>query len=82
MKIRAAAPPAQRNADPRAGAITSNGTPPALENATVLGTEVPTRGCVFERSAWGFFPVCLGHKSPFKLMGSRARTKRGLHGCI
>ncbi|CAI9590004.1 unnamed protein product [Staurois parvus] len=42
-KIHAAAPPAQRIADPRVGAISSNGTPPALGNAIVLGTEVPVR---------------------------------------
>ncbi|CAI9553665.1 unnamed protein product, partial [Staurois parvus] len=41
MKIRAATPPTQRNADPRVGAISSNGTPPALKNTTVLGAEVP-----------------------------------------
>ncbi|CAI9620219.1 unnamed protein product, partial [Staurois parvus] len=42
-KIRAAAPPAQRNAGLRVGVISSNGTQPTLENATVLGTKVPVR---------------------------------------
>ncbi|CAI9580408.1 unnamed protein product, partial [Staurois parvus] len=47
-KIHTTAPPTQRNADPRVGAFGSNGTPPALENATVLGTEVPVRAAFLE----------------------------------
>ncbi|CAI9605928.1 unnamed protein product, partial [Staurois parvus] len=42
-ECRVLAAPAQRIADPRAGAISSNDTPPTLENAPILGTEVPVR---------------------------------------
>ncbi|CAI9590229.1 unnamed protein product, partial [Staurois parvus] len=61
MKIRAAAPPAQRNADPQAGAIISNGTPPVLENATVLGTKVPVR-TAFSEEVQGLLP-CVSRES-------------------
>ncbi|CAI9589981.1 unnamed protein product [Staurois parvus] len=39
---------AQRNVDPQEGAIISNGMLPALEIATVLGTEVPARAAFSE----------------------------------
>ncbi|CAI9612001.1 unnamed protein product, partial [Staurois parvus] len=55
MKIRAGAPPTQRIADPRAGAISSKGTPPALENTTVLGTEVLV-WAVFSKEVQGLLP--------------------------
>ncbi|CAI9534918.1 unnamed protein product, partial [Staurois parvus] len=54
-EIRAAAPPAHRIVDPRAGDITSNGMPPALGNATVLGTEVPVRAA-FSKVVQGLLP--------------------------
>ncbi|CAI9535118.1 unnamed protein product, partial [Staurois parvus] len=54
-KICAATPPTQRNADPRAGSITSNDTPPALENATILGTEVPVQAA-FSKEVQGLLP--------------------------
>ncbi|CAI9610520.1 unnamed protein product, partial [Staurois parvus] len=54
-KICAAAPPAQRNADPRVGAISSNGMPPALESATILGTEVPVQAAV-SKEVQGLLP--------------------------
>ncbi|CAI9556590.1 unnamed protein product [Staurois parvus] len=63
-KIRA--PPAQRNADPRAGAISSNGTPPALEKGNCTGNGGSRAGCVFRRSAGTSSLRVTGHGSPFK----------------
>ncbi|CAI9587233.1 unnamed protein product, partial [Staurois parvus] len=74
MKIRAAAPPTQRNADLQADAISSNGTPPALENAIVLGTEVPARA---EFSEVQGLLLCVSRG-----MGVHSNEKRGPHGHI
>ncbi|CAI9553374.1 unnamed protein product, partial [Staurois parvus] len=68
MKIRAAAPPTQKNEDPQAGVISSNGTPPALENATVLGKRFP---CVlpFPKKCRDFFPACHRARESIQMNG-------------
>ncbi|CAI9581962.1 unnamed protein product [Staurois parvus] len=56
MKIHAATPPTQRNADSRVPLVL---TPRfTLENATRLGTEVPVRAA-FSKEVQGLFPCVL-----------------------
>ncbi|CAI9563730.1 unnamed protein product, partial [Staurois parvus] len=72
-KIRAAAPPAQRNADPQVGAISSNGTQPTLENTTVLGTEVPVWAAFSE--VQGLLPCMSRARESIQMNGlSQGRT--------
>ncbi|CAI9585598.1 unnamed protein product, partial [Staurois parvus] len=61
-KIRADAPPAQRIEDLRAGAFISNSPPPALGNATVLGTSA-----AYSNVMQGLLSLRVTeHGSPFK----------------
>ncbi|CAI9554820.1 unnamed protein product, partial [Staurois parvus] len=67
-ELRAAARPAQRNADPRAGTISSNCMLPALENATVLGTEVPM-WAAFSKEVQGLLPCVSRARESIQMNG-------------
>ncbi|CAI9577659.1 unnamed protein product, partial [Staurois parvus] len=57
-----------RKCRPTGGAINSNGTPPALENATVLGTKVPV-WAVFSKEAQGLLPYVSRARESIQMNG-------------